>query len=258
MAWEIVAEHAGITALIHVVEKLRRVRFLRYRVIRPGAEIRVALSAVLRLHEGGRYALVQNLHRAETYGPFGGVYKHHDPTPELLDQLPFRPEDLGPGTDMANDLRGYVPRGRLHAYLNWFAKGDGRETAPECLQRELQEELREVGVTLKMPKNIQFKRVRVVEEGPEVVPGLNFAQYRIVEVYEPVGPSDAKSFFAKLFGLAQEHQKLLVVSGGDILKGRSQDGRVIAHHADYLIGSKRIHPDDRPMRDGFTRNAGAG
>src|SRR5207245_503250 len=105
----------------------------------------------------------------EAYAPFGGVFKFFDESEVFLDRICFRREDIGPSDDMKDDLRGYVPGGKLHLLASWFAGGQGRETGPECMRRELDEELREANLRLKLPQRIQFKRVRVVEEGPEQV-----------------------------------------------------------------------------------------
>lgn len=251
MPLELIAEHTGVALLIHAFEKIRKARFIHYQFIKPRVEIRVALSAILRLQICGQYILVRNIHRPETYGPFGGVYKYYDGALNDLDAMAFRPEDLGPGNDMTNDLRGYIPRNRLINYLKWYSKCENRETAPECLRRELSEELCEIGSNIRLPKCLHFKKVRVVEEGPEFIPGLNNKQYRIFEVYDPIQERETRRFYSSIFKLAKSDSKLLAVAGNEILKGRGKDGRLIAHHADYLIGGKRIHPDEAPMQDKY-------
>ena len=86
-----------------------------------------------------------------------------------------------------------------------------------------------------------------------MIPGLGMTQYRSFEVYEIVHTKAVHGFLSNLLIMAQSCGKLLIVSSNEILKGRAQDGRVIAHHVDYLIGDKRIHPNDRPMSEGFGR-----
>ena len=116
------AEYIGGRLLIEGFEWARRKKYLRYKLIRPKAEVRLASAAILRLQHAGQYLLVENLHRPGSFGPFGGVIKYITHAAGPLDELSFRPEDVGPYQDMRNDLRGYVPRGHLQDYLKWFGR----------------------------------------------------------------------------------------------------------------------------------------
>ncbi len=249
MASEVIAEHVSTTLLIHSIQHLARARFLWYRIVRPAAEIRISLSALLRVHQGGRYALVQNLHRPELFGPFGGVYKFFDHSLGILDGLPLRQEVVGNSHDMTNDLRGFIPRGRLHALVKWFYKIESRETPDQCLRRELDEELREIKASsrLRIPDRLELRHVRTIEEGPKRVAGLNCLQFRILQVFDSGGASEAQAFFARLFELSGNHKKLLVANTDEIRRGRARDGRALGSHCAYLIGRKPIHPESPPI-----------
>lgn len=250
MAWELVAEHLGITAGIHVAEKVLRLRFLKCRIIQRNTDIRVALSALLRISLSGKYLLVRNLHRPETFGPFGGVLKYHEAVRPYLDSLLFKPQDLGPGEDMHCDLRGFLPRKNLPKLIKWYEKSEGRETAQECLARELEEEVGEIGLpkAMRLPAALKLRRVRAVTEGPEPVPGQSYTQYRVFEVFEPAEISkQQRRFLKKLTEMASFHPDLLLASPEEIKSGRARDDSLIGHHAAYFLYSKRIRPDDVPF-----------
>ena len=97
-------DHGLITLGIHVLERARRVRFVKCRFIQPNVDIRISFSCLLRISEGGRYLLVRNLHRPELFGPFGGVFKHYDRAKEELDRFEFK--DFCHGGTLANFISG--------------------------------------------------------------------------------------------------------------------------------------------------------
>lgn len=245
--WEKIAEQVSGELVAVAFQQFKHAGFIRYRFMSPRSEVRVAISSIMRLETRGRYFLVKNLHYTETYGPFGGVMKHLPNATPDLDRYSFRPENLGPGADMVGDLRGYVPRGQLGAFLKWTRNGEARETGPDCLRRELREELKEVSVTLHPPTHLDFRKIRSVTEGPSTVPGTGVLQYRVFDVFEPIATPRFSRFVEKLAAEAGRNPGLLMVDGDELLRGRARDGRVVAHHADYLIGHRRIHPDDRPL-----------
>src|SRR5262245_52406252 len=146
MAWEAVAEHGLITLGIHAIERLRRVRFWHCSLINRKTEMRVAFSAFLKISDGQRYVLVRNLHRPETFSPFGGVLKHNSAAVQELDECQFKPDAVGNASDAKNDLRGFLPRARLRRIVRWYDGVRDRESAGECLMRELREELNEIGL----------------------------------------------------------------------------------------------------------------
>jgi hypothetical protein len=262
MAWETVVHHSLITVGIHIADRLRRVRFLRCRLIQPNVDIRIAFSALLRIGRGGRYVLVRNLHRPEIFAPLGGVYKALEPGKQILDDLEFRLDgDVGPIQDVENDLRGFLPRRNLARLCKWFLDSDGRETAGTCLYRELREELEQVGLqgaAFKPPPAMSLRRVRVVEEGPEHVPGHPYTQYRVFEVYEPIiSGAPIERFVNKLFDQAQEHPQLLLADADEILKGRTADNRLVGHHSVYLISRNRVRAEDPPFARGVAKGGSA-
>jgi len=245
MPGEEVATHALITAAIHALEKLRRVRFWRLKIIRPNTEIRVSFSALFRILDGGHYVLVRNLHRPELFGPFGGVFKFYEGGRSRLDELLFRPQEVGYTDDMRNDLRGFLPRKNLSKMLKWFDQHCDRESAAECLSRELREELKEIRLSnLHPPRHLEVKKVRRIEEGPEEVPARSYTQFRIFDVYD-ISFQDAEwlSFFKELKKISKSSSDLILADSSDIVLGRCNDGRVIGNHCCYLIGNKRTRPE---------------
>lgn len=250
MSWDAVVEHGLITTGIHLAARLRRIRFLKCRLVQPNLDMRIAFSALLRISKGGRYVLVRNLHRPEVFGPFGGVYKYFEQGRSELDALLFKPQDFGPDEDMKDDLRGFIPRKRLPKLVKWYQTSDLRESSGVCLYRELSEELKEAGLdsTLKPPAMLSLRRVRAVEEGPEQVPGERYTQYRVFEVYEPLMRDNlVGTFIDNVFAAAVKNPSILVADADEILVGRTKGDHLIGHHAAYLLSGKRIRTDDPPF-----------
>ena len=243
-----VATHGLITAAIHILERLRRTKFLKYRVWRPNADMRVVFVAMLRHGESGKYVLVRNFHRPQTFGPLGGVYKYFDAARSEFDRVLFRPEDTGP--DMTNDLRGYLPRKNLSWIDKWFRRRVDRESPSECLRRELGEELKEIGLSTRLvvPTSLQFRHVRTVSEGPVKATGRPCLQYRVFEVFEPIyTSSSALTFFNNLTAAAATHPDLLLATSDEVLSRRVRDGRSPGPQAAYLVGRRRVSADDPPF-----------
>jgi len=233
--------------IMYVVrEQLWKVHILKCKLIKPSEDMRVAFSAILRITDGKGYLFVRNLHRPETFGPFGGVYKYFEEAVPQLDNLTFHPQVVGPGDDMKQDIRGFLPRKNLPKFLRWYRSGANRETYSDCLCRELKEELREVGLpkTLRVPPTLHFRLVRSVLEGPERVPGQPYTQLRIFEVYD-LSPttSHIKKFLKRLLKEASESPNLIIADAQEIRSGRSREGKVLGHHCGYLLWHKRIRPD---------------
>lgn len=162
---------------------------------------------------------------------------------------------------MEQDIRGFVPRRRLISFLQWFDECVGREDAASCLRRELTEELREARVDslLAVPYIEQFRFVRRVTEGPSLAAGHSYTQYRIIDVYDTVRSEAVSVFVADLIRSAETHENLMIASSREIIAGSSADGRLIGHHAGYLLGRSRIGPDE-PMfaeSEGQTRRGAA-
>ena len=177
----------GEAFLLHILESTL-FHMLKHGVVRPKIlpcylyrrteNIRVSFSMLLQVRDGSEYLLVRNLHRKETFGPFGGVVKTKGGASEALDALEFEFQEID--RDMRGDLRGFLPRRHLGALLTWYARRANRETPDECLTRELGEEIVEAEVAgPKLPDILLFKPVRRIEEGPYLVPGEDYTQYII-------------------------------------------------------------------------------
>ena len=245
---EVFGKVAIDVALERTLTELARVkwRFLGCRLRNPYGDMRISCSALLRIEVDDSYILIRNVHRRGTFAPIGGVFKRHPESRAALDVLEFRPQAVSP--EMVGDLRGFVPRLKTGAFDAWFQSGVDRETAAECLRRELTEELHEIGLaSVGVPAGVRFRGVRVVSEGPDPVEGHPFTQFRQFAVYE-LSPHDssAHSFVRDLMDRGKDHDGLLVASAKEILLGRSSDGRHIAHHAAYLFQTRRVMRDE-PM-----------
>jgi len=220
---------------------------LGLRIYKPNDEIRIAFSAIIRICYQGKYVLVRNLHRPETFCPFGGVFKYYEDAIPFLNSIDFRQHIVDVGKDMDYDIRGFLPRKNLVKLLDWYNRKIERESYGECLLRELQEEMIESSCNVVMPGKIKFRFVRKIIEKPKYLEPINCYQYRIFEVYD-IYPIDkhTEKFIKKFYSLAKTNHNLLVVSSDEIKRGRSIIGAVIGPHSHYLINHRRYRGDD-PM-----------
>src|SRR4030095_15237559 len=91
-----IVEHLLASEIGHSLHSsVKGLRFVPYQVLRRNDEMRVAFSALLRLMDGERFILVRNLHRPETFSPFGGVYKYLTSAQQHFDKLEFHPQVVG-------------------------------------------------------------------------------------------------------------------------------------------------------------------
>jgi hypothetical protein len=239
-------EHLLITPAIDWIKhQARDARFIPCKLFRRNAQIRVAFSVLLRVKdERGSFLLIRNHHRRESFSPIGGVYKYHTSATSTLEKLDFQPEILIPADDSERDLRGYVPRKNVSKLRNWFVSKDERESSSECLLREISEETKEAGLKMQIPKGLQFKLVRRIEEGPEKVRGKDYLQYRLFDIYEPhYEHSKASIFYRRLSTFTESTRDLKFVDAAQILSGRVDSEYLVGHPATYLIRKKRMFED---------------
>ncbi|WP_372669604.1 SMODS-associated NUDIX domain-containing protein [Amycolatopsis kentuckyensis] len=215
--------------------------------------VRVSFSALLRIADDDRYVLFDSPKRPGSYGPPGGVVKIHPPAARLLETWEFRPERTATGAEkMKADLRGFLPGGALRLFQAWFATGAYRETAAECLRRELREELAEVGLEAAEPltRSVAFTPVRTVREGPDQVPGKPYLQVRGFEVYDlALLNPDAVRLRGELLEAGHDERRTGVIcaSFDDIVHGRLGPA-LIAPHSAFLAGPARLAADLPPVR----------
>jgi SMODS-associated NUDIX domain len=213
----------------------------------PVGELRIAVSAIVRIEMDGRFLLIRNTHRPESFAPFGGVYKLLPAGRMMLDQFSFRPQVLD--ADMKNDLRGFISSRGIEGFRNWLARGDGREAPIECIRRELREELMEVKLDAGLvPDDVSLHPVRTVTEGPEFIPALGCSQFRVFDVYEL--DQNAAANYELIRALVDQSSRsldLLWVSAESAKRGRAPTGQVVAAHAPYLFGEERYRVGDPPL-----------
>lgn len=207
-------------------------------------DVRIAVSALLKITNGDRYALIRNLHRPEAFGPIGGVFKYTYDARAQLDSFEFRPQVSD--FEMGSDLRGILPLKYVSSFMKWFVSGEGRETAQECVRRELEEELAEVGQNLKINlRDVSLSRVRAVYEGPDTVPGESYIQLRRFEIYEfETSLTKAKTLLKDVTECVSRTTEVIWPTSKEIIRGRNQLGRIIGSHAPYLFGGRRYRSPD--------------
>jgi hypothetical protein len=221
-------------------------------ILYPRGLVRVSFAALLRVKDDDRFVLISSNTRPGFYGPLGGVFKHHDSAIEALDALGFREQRFPARREnMRADLRGFVPARSAAGFLRWFVAGEGRETAAECLRRELAEELDALGAP-DLADDIAaltFKPVRTVLEGPRRVPGQAHRQMRRFEVYDLVVIDEASvRFRRRLMDLSDDPSRQMIVCaiGAEMATGWCGTAP-IAPHSGYLVGSRRFHADLPPV-----------
>lgn len=236
---------AVILAIVTAAFRHRRsliVGFLSTTLYR-NKEIRVSIAALLRISQDGHYVLLKSIRRPECFIPVGGVYRFYESAREDLDRCNFRPQEALDST-MSNDLRGFVPGKDLLRFIKWFNSEKDRE--PECLTREIREELSEIGLKeaasrVEMPK---YRLVRSIQERPSSIQGVSYLQYRLIRIHEFVSADPEGQGITRLLLESAEHNdRILVVTADEIRRGRARRGQVIGSIAGYLIGDKRAGPE---------------
>ncbi|MEO3812655.1 hypothetical protein ABGB17_26945 [Sphaerisporangium sp. B11E5] len=213
--------------------------------------VRVSFSALLRIRDDDGYVLFHIRNRPGSYGPPGGVYKYFPPAARLLDGLGFRQERFTSEAERARaDLRGFLPGRSVRPFLTWFAGGAYREDATECLRRELEEELEEVGLpalAAEVP-GLAFAHHRTLVEGPYNVPGRPYRQLRRFDVYDLVTTDGAAAWLWQRLieaGAAPSTREVVRATEQEILHGRC-GAALIAPHSAYLVGALRKRQSDLP------------
>lgn len=209
---------------------------------RRRSRIRVSMAAILRVNVGDDYVLSRLAARPDAFGPFGGVYHSFESADDVLDRFEFRAVSTQPNP---RDLRGFVPRHRLAEVVHWFQSGRDRETAEECLVRELREELVETHADALLPavEHLRFRHIRTVYEPPRKVPGRDYEQFRCFHVYElDHASAPSRAFVQALMTEAATNPDLLIATSAEIVVGRTSRS-LVAHHAEYLFSSSASRPD---------------
>jgi len=213
--------------------------------------IRVSCAAILLVKADDAMILMRTLRRNESFGPFGGAIKYTLAGRAFLTQMGFEPQSLGTAVahGIVNDLRGFMPSQNLIDFLEWFDKGEHRESDLECLRRELREELSEVGLSklTSLVDNLEFNFVRMVIEGPTRRPGDGLCQIRVFRVHElHLEDQATREFQSAIIESARTNQNLCRATVSQIRMGRSE-GKPIGQHAGYLVGSRQLRPEPSPF-----------
>lgn len=219
--------------------------FIGCRLINPNQDARVVRSVIVCIKtEDGLYPLVKNLHRPETLAPFGGVYKYFAGADDFLNRIEFTPHYLGSTDNSEQDLRGFIRRKNLPKFHKWAERCSGRENANDCVHRELEEELGEVGIKLRVPM-LRLIPLRTVKEGPKYHGEVGYTLHRVFDVVSlDTSHAASRKFAHDLILKARQrfkeqiHPDVEMVTPAEILEGRSRSGRLIAHHANYFFTSR--------------------
>lgn len=244
---------AALLAAGGLVWRHRRHLGLLRATLFPFGRLRVSVAALLRVKDDDGYVLVHQPFRPDAYGPPGGVVKYTDGARKALDALGFvEQRPAGRESTMSRDLRGVVPARHGIGFLRWYDGGADRESGPECLRRELREELAEVGHPELVPlaEDLRFEKVRTVLDGPRPTPGRQYRTVRSFDVYDVVTDTpEAARLLGRLFELGRDPQEtaIVLVRAADIEEGRC-DRHLISPQSAFLMGERRIHEDLPSLR----------
>ncbi|MEE1817852.1 hypothetical protein PUR59_22875 [Streptomyces sp. SP18ES09] len=218
-------------------------------LLTPFARTRVSVAVLLRVHDEDHYVLFASGNRPGAFGPPGGVVKYQEGARRTLERLGFEPESRNREV-MRHDLRGFLGALRVLGFARWLSKEVDRETATDCLRRELVEELGEVGHEELVPlaREVVFRSARRVIDGPLKVPGETYKQIRFFDVYDVVTDtpeaSRLRDALLELAGDADEG-RVIGVNRVEIARGRAQSHVVLPQSA-FLAGDKRYREDLTP------------
>jgi hypothetical protein len=87
---------------------------------------------------------------------------------------------------------------------------------------------------------MQFRFVRVVEEGPEHVVSQGYDQFRRLEVYDLDDSVASEAFVAALDEYSRSSPDLIWTTADRMKRGRDGKRNVIASHSPYLFGKERF------------------
>lgn len=216
-------------------------------------DVRVSVGALLRIRRDDRYVLFHSSNRPGSWGPPGGVFKYFEPAAGLLERLGFQEDRIHALADLMRcDLRGFLPKRSLRGFFEWFDTGAYREDSTDCLRREFQEELAEVGLSHLAPITVHmsFKHVRTVIEGPAKLPDRPYQQMRHLEIHDLiVAGSTAARVREELFEAATDASLAEVVcaSAAEIMHGRCGSA-LLGGQSGYLVGEERAGQELPPLR----------
>jgi hypothetical protein len=237
---------AGLLAVLSVVWRHRDHLALLRTTLYPRGRVRVAFSALLRVKDDDNYVLTRSTSRPDAYGPPGGVFEYFDSASDALNGLGFRNQSFDTRrAHMRGDLRGYVPARSLSRFIRWFAAEVDRESAAECLRRQLAEEMSRAGdpSLTTMLRGVTFTPVRVITEGPHPVPNQRCRELRRIEIYDLATDEASTRLRHRLLAMSQDPTVTSAksVTGTGIISGWS-GSTPIDPRSDYLLGLRRLIP----------------
>ncbi|WP_189333958.1 hypothetical protein [Actinoplanes ianthinogenes] len=219
----------------------------------PGARrVRVSMAALLRVKDEDCYVLFSHPYRPGVYGPPGGVVKYAEGARRTLDSVGFvEQRSAARQAAMRHDLRGFLPLRSVISFLRWYASGRDRESAVDCVRRELREELAEVGHPELVPLAgaLTLTLVRGVFERPPKY-GRAERVVRRFDVYDVIPDDpDAVELVNRLVALGRDpaEQQVIAVSSADIELGR-HGPFLVAPQSAFLLGTRRFNADLPPLR----------
>jgi SMODS-associated NUDIX domain len=211
------------------------------------SRVRVSASSILAINDAAGDWLMFRSGAPEGqrsyWGPLGGVIKCYPSArePFLKNNIEFH-VSRSAADDMCRDLRLVMSMRRLRRWLDWFDAGTGRESAEIALLRELNEELRDAGVsTANLARNGYAPITLLGRCRPMIfrdTASRRLWHYRIFYTFAMEEP-DCSVLIRDV--VESRTTRLDFVSSASIRNG-SHEGTAVGNHSDFLLGARSSRP----------------
>lgn len=217
-------------------DEWRRLKLIfRAYVLNRNKPIRVSMAYLFRIQVFGKFLLVKNHRDQPGYQPVGGVYKYlNNENQDEFAKLGIEPCHLMPVDDQSNnDLRKRILKQKnLIPFLNWFDSKKNRETDP---WREFQEELIADGLISSTAfPYIQYNLCYSNRSGIQRSEKFPIDELLHADIFElKFSNKNQAEAFEQLS--IKSDDRYLFATAEEILKGYSNDGKVILSHTKKLL-----------------------
>ncbi|RZK38020.1 MAG: hypothetical protein EOO90_23620 [Pedobacter sp.] len=208
-----------------------------------GKDIRFSISGLYKIQipNTNRYLLVLNRRIENQLQPVGGAYKRFGDD-SLFNKWGYRPDTAKNGLDVdeksSSDLRFMINGKNVIDVMNWFEKGEERETDA---RREFKEELLDTGILdAALFQHFNQKHIRRYSKNLSWSEYFSCYEILVYDVFELIPNDEQKSELTKLSRLETDLSKGYAIVSCDeieqqrLIVGNKQIAR-IGQHTKLLI-----------------------